>query len=125
MIDWQEPPPYVQFMTEAEAIGRASYLGGVCTAFGLVASSEADVEALVDDFLRRAIIAKVEGPMLAQAITDGSDREEAAVKVIMDLGPDDGSATRQRREAQLVEYFGNGCADLTIDYPDTFRWVAD
>lgn len=115
------PPPYLQFMEEAEALGRASYLGGVCTGLGMVASEKDDVVELLNDLERRAILAGTDGPVISGAVMAGIDREKRAVDTIMDLGPDDGSERRQRREAQAVEYLGNGCADLTINYPSVFK----
>lgn len=115
--------PYLQFMEEAEALGRASYLGGMCTGLGLVASEQDDVVELLDDLERRTILAGADGPIISGAVSAGIDREKRAVDTMMDLGPDDGSERRQRREAQAVENFGKGCANLTINYPSVFTWT--
>lgn len=117
------PPPYLQFMEEGEALGRASYLGGVCAGLGLVASEKDDLIGLLDDLERRAILAGTDGPVVSGAVSAGVDREKRAVDTMLDLGPDDGSERRQRREAQTVEYLGKGCADLTINYPTVFTWT--
>lgn len=115
-----EPPPYLQYMEEAEALGRATYLGGVCAGMGIIEGDAVALQELVLDLHRRATIDKADGPMLSMALKRGQDREKEAVKLMMDVGPDDGSERRERREAQAVEYFGDGCARLTIDYPSAF-----
>lgn len=117
------PPPHTEFMIEAEALGRVSYLGGICKGLGLVDSKADDVAGLLDDFQRRAILAGTEGPLLEQAVSGGIDREKRAVETMLDLGDDDGSERRQRREDQAAQYLGNGCADLTINYPSVFTWT--
>lgn len=117
------PPPYLQYMEEAEALGRASYLGGVCTGLGMVETHQDELAELVQDFWRRAIIDRTDSPMLAEAISRGTEREKAAIQTLLDLGPDDGSDRRQRREDQAADYIGKGCADLTLDYPAAFTWV--
>lgn len=121
----QDPPPYVQYAGEAEALGRATYLAGACTAMGIIETDEVAMRAVIEDFWRRAIIARTEGPALRAALQAGSQREAAALEVIMDFGPDDGSVARQRREDQASEYVGNGCADLTLDYPEAFSIPAE
>lgn len=123
MIIWQEPPPYVQYMQEAEALGRASYLAGVCTRFGVITADQDAMQEMVVDLYRRATIDRAEGPQLVEAVQSGSDRERAAVELMLDLGADDGSERRRQREARAGEYFGTGCADLTIKYPAAFQWV--
>lgn len=115
------PPPYLQFMEEAEALGRMSYLGGVCAGMGIVQAERDDVVELLNDFERRAILAGTDGPVVAGAVNAGIEREKKAVETIMDLGPDDGSARRKRREDQASGYLGNGCAELTINYPTVFK----
>lgn len=116
-----EPPPHLQYMEEAEALGRATYLGGVCAGMGIIQGDAAALQELVLDLHWRATIDKAEGPMLSMALQRGTEREREAVKLMMDVGPDDGSERRQRREAQAVEYFGDGCAELTLDYPAAFK----
>lgn len=118
-----EPPPFLQFIEEAEALGRASYMGGICSALKIVESDAASVTALVDDFRRRAIMAKTDGPIVEDALTRGVEREKAASAVMIDFGPDDGSERRRRREDQAADYFGTACADLTINYPEAFKIV--
>lgn len=121
----QDPPPYVQFAAEAEALGRLSFLGGFCIGTKILEGDPADIEALAEDFDRRATLAGVNGPLMVEAINRGIDREEAAIDLILDMGPEDGSEQRQRREAQMVEYVGNGCGDLVVDYPDVFSIPAN
>lgn len=115
-----EPPPYLQYMEEAEGLGRATYLGGICAGMGVIQGNPVQLQELVLDLHRRATMDKAEGPLLSAALARGSEREKEAVNLMMNVGPDDGSAQRQRREAQAVEYFGDGCARLTIDYPSAF-----
>lgn len=110
-----EPPPFIQYLEEAEALGRATYLAGACAGLGIIEFDRQAVEDLVDDFERRSIIAKTNGGLLNSAIERGIAVEKEAVARMTDLGPDDGSERRRRREAQAVEYFGDGCADLTLD----------
>ena len=50
--------------SKAEALGRASYLGGVCTGLGMVASEKDDVVELLNDLERRAILARIEQALL-------------------------------------------------------------
>ncbi|KQW79743.1 hypothetical protein [Brevundimonas sp. Root1279] len=121
----QSAPPYLQFMEEAEALGRAAYLGGVCAGMGIVETDEGALQDLADDFIRRATIARTDGPVLDGALQSGIQREKEAVALMMDLGPDDGSARRRQREDQAAEYFGKGCADLTLDYPEAFKLPAE
>lgn len=116
----QDPPPFIQYIEEAEALGRMSYLGGVCVGLGILTGDEDKVAAIAEDFWRRATIARTEGPLLSEAIERGSDREKAASDLMGDLGADDGSDQRRRRELQAIEYFGDGCADLVINYPEAF-----
>lgn len=117
----QEPPPFLQFMEEGEALGRAIHLGAVCAGLKIVDIDQGKLSEIVDDFFRRAVIAKVDGPFINGAVKQGMERERAATKLMLDLGPNDGSETSLRREEQAVEYFGDGCADLTLDYPEAFR----
>lgn len=119
----QSAPPYLQFMEEAEALGRASYMGGFCKGMGIVTSDQAAFQDIADDFIRRATIAQVDGPVLRAAIDAGIQRERQAIELMADLGPDDGSERRRRREDQAADYFGKGCADLTINYPSAFQMV--
>lgn len=119
----QSAPPYIQFMEEAEALGRASYMGGFCKGMGIVTSNQAAFQDIADDFIRRATIANVDGPVLRSTIDSGIDRERQAIELMADLGPDDGSERRRRREDQAADYFGKGCADLTINYPSAFQMV--
>lgn len=125
MIVWQDPPPYVQYMAEAEALGRAVYLGGFCTGLGIVVSDPVAMQDLADDFMRRSVIARTDGPVVDEAFRQGIERERTAVDLMMDFGPDDGSERRQRREDQASDYIGNGCAELTIDYPSAFSIAPD
>lgn len=125
MIVWQDPPPYVQYMAEAEALGRASYLGGVCSGLGIIEGDGDKVAELADDFVRRAVMARTDVPMVESAIQQGIERERAAVELLLDFGPDDGSERRQRREDQAAEYFGARCADLTLNYPSAFSLPSD
>lgn len=116
----QTAPPHLQFMEEAEALGRATYLGGACAGMGVVEGDPVALQELVLDLHRRAMIAKTDGPLLSMALQRGQEREEQAVALMTDLGPDDGSERRRLREERAYEYFGNGCADLTLDYPSAF-----
>lgn len=118
-----DPPPHQQFMEEAEALGRVSYLGGICKGLGLVDSNAEGVVGLVDDFQRRAILAGTDGPLLDQTALAGTNREKRAVETMLDLGDDDGSERRRRQEDQAAQYIGNGCAGLTINYPSVFTWT--
>lgn len=120
LLALQDPPPFVQYLEEAEALGRMSYMGGLCVGLGIVTGDEGKVDAAFEDFWRRATIAKTEGRLLGDAIQRGIDREKAASDLMSDLGPDDGSEQRRRRELQAIEYFGDGCGDLVINYPETF-----
>lgn len=63
--------------------------------------------------------------MLRASLDAGIKREREAVELMTDLGPDDGSERRRRREDQAVEYFSQGCADLTINYPAAFQLVGE
>lgn len=121
----QDPPPYVQFMEEGEALGRAAYMAGFCIAAGMITGDTSSLDEVADDFARRATIAGTEGPLLNAAIERGVEREKAAIALMMDLGPDDGSERRQRREDQAAEYLGNGCGDLVVDYPEAFSLAAE
>jgi hypothetical protein len=125
MIDLQEPPPFIQYVQEAEALGRASYLGGVCVGLGVLADDQAALADALDDFQRRAVLARTDGPVVSAAFQQGIEREKSAVALMGDLGPADGSPRRQRREAQVIDYFVTGCSDLVLDYPDVFRLASD
>lgn len=125
MIVWQDPPPYIQYIEEAEALGRAAYLGGACAGLGVLIRDQEAVADAIDDFSRRTVLAGTDGPLVDAAFQSGIDREKAAVALMLDLGPDDGSARRQRREEQVTEYFVNGCSDLVINYPGVFRLAPD
>jgi hypothetical protein len=125
MIDLQEPPPFIQYVQEAEALGRASYLSGVCVGLGVLADDQRALADALDEFQRRAVIARTDGPLVDSAFQQGVEREKAAVALMADLGPADGSPRRQRQEAQATEYFVTGCSDLVLDYPSVFRLVPD
>lgn len=124
MIVWQEPPPFIQYMEEAETLGRASYLAGVCTGMNMISTDQPALQEMLGDFERRSVMARTDGPVLNNSFQAGVDRERAAVALMLDLGPDDGSEGRQRREDQAAEYIGNGCAELTLDYPEVFAITA-
>lgn len=121
MIDLQEPPPFIQYIEEAEALGRASYLSSVCVGIGVLADDRGALTDALDDFQRRTVLAQTDGPVVNAAFQRGIDREKQAVELMSDLGPADGSPRRRRREEQAIEYFAVGCSDLVLDYPDVFR----
>lgn len=118
------PPPFLQYAEEAEALGRAAYLGGVCAGMGVVEGDQEAVVELFDDFQRRATLARTDGPVVEAALTQGLEREKAAITLMMEWGADDGSEHRQRRENQAAEYFGNNCAALVRNYPTAFKLPA-
>ena len=120
-----DPPPFLDYIEEAEALGRAGYMAGACVSLGIIEADGDALDELEQDFRRRAVLARTDGPIIEAAIQRGIERERAASTMMFDLGPDDGSARRLRREAQAVEYFGAGCADLALDYPSAFRMSGD
>lgn len=115
------PPPFLDYIEEASELGRASVMAGACSAMEIVEVDRAKLTELLEDFDRRAIIDRANGPVLNQALRTGAEREKQNLKTMMDLGADDGSERRLRREEQLTEYLGNGCADLAINYPAVFK----
>ena len=114
------PPPHEQYMEEAEALGRAALLGGVCAGMGFVKLDSAALDQVVLDFNRRTLAVDDEGNLLTGAIERGGRRELATVERLLDMGADDGSQRRRRLEARMVEYFRHGCAELTRDYPSAY-----
>lgn len=119
MIDWQEPPPFLQYMEEAETLGRMNYMAGFCESIGIVTVDRPALQELSADFDRRAIMDKTDGPVVVNAFREGADREKYAIETMMDFGPADGPQY-QRRYDQAVEYLGDACGDLVIDYPSVF-----
>ena len=117
MIAWQEPPPYVQFLSEAEAMGRAAHDAGVCAGMGIIVTTEARVQATGDEFIRRAVIARIDGRMLRQAIRRGSDAAEQEWEFMTDIPADLPAAQKATREQLLVEFAGDRCGGIVADYP--------
>lgn len=124
MIVWQEPPAFIEYVGEAEKIGRMTYVAGVCAGMGLVSVDQPGFVEITEDFKRRSILAKTDGPILDGAFQVGVDREKANVETMLNVG-EEGSPGYARRRAQAVEYFGNACSDLVIDYPAVFEMAAD
>lgn len=54
MIAWQDPPPYVQYMAEAEALSRMAFASGACGRIGYVVVDR-EGQAEFDRFIRRAV----------------------------------------------------------------------
>lgn len=118
MIYWQEPPPYVQFMTEAEDLGRFGFVAGVCTRMRLVEADPVAASAVGDDFQRRAIVARVWGPMVQQALQNGADQERRDFRVLADI-PDTLPADEARRRAgHLEDYLVDRCGWILRTYPE-------
>lgn len=114
------PPTHEQYVEEAEALGRAALLGGVCAGLGLVKLDSDALDQVVLDFNRRTDSIEDERGLLTGAIERGGKRELATIERLLDMGADDGSERRRRREAQMVEYFRHGCAELMRNYPSAY-----
>ncbi len=120
MIDWQEPPPFLQYMEEAEKIGGMGYTAGICAGMGIITIDQPAMLEIADDFERRAILAKTDGPMLEAAFKAGDDRARANIETMLNVG-EEASPGHERRVDQAVEYLGDACGDLVIDYPAVFQ----
>lgn len=116
MIAWQDPPPYIQFMEEAETISRVGVSAAACGAFGFVFHEE-QLRLLVQDFERRAIIAGADGPMLNASTTQAIETEGRRWRTMADLGDPNGP-DRERREQQAVDFAAERCAEVLVDYPN-------
>lgn len=117
MIAWQEPPPYIQYLSEAEQLGRMAVSAGHCAGMDVIESSSGQVEEVTDDFLRRAIIARVDVAMIHAAMNRGITAAEDEWKFMFDLPAGLTQSQRTAREERLVDFVGERCASVVIDYP--------
>lgn len=120
-----DPPPFIQYLEEAEALGRATFLAGVCEGLGVIKIDRDAVTVMLDAFEDRAIAAKTSGGLLVSAMDRGGAMEKEAHERLLDLGPKDDAQARRARAARLTEYFGDACGDLTVDYPEAFTLPAE
>lgn len=115
---WQEPPPFVQYMAEAEAVGRMTFAAGMCSASGVLATDERAVVTAVDAFQRRAVIARVWGPVVEQAYRDGIATERAEFALMNDVAESLSERDRDARVQDLTDYLVDRCGGLLRDFPD-------
>lgn len=125
MIPFQEPPPYVQYMSEAENLGRMGYAAGVCIRFRLLAGDEASVTAAGDEFQRRAVIARTWGPLVEQAITNGAAQERREFAFIADIPDNLPEAEAARRRLALEDFLVERCGWVLRHFPDVVSLPPD
>lgn len=118
MIVWQDPPPYVQYMAEAEEIGRMSYAAGICAGAGIIVADQKSVEEVANAFQRRAVIARVWGPVVESAVLQGIEAEKADFLIISEI-PDGLSAEQEAaRVDDVIDYLTDRCGRVVRDYPE-------
>lgn len=125
MIAWQEPPPYVDYVVEAERLGRASTAAGICKAAGIVEIDLAAGEAEANAFQRRAVIARTWGPVVEAAFHRGMEIEREEFRLMSSIPEGLPASEHGERVDDLVEYLADRCGQLVADYPSMARFPAE
>lgn len=110
MIDLQEPPPYVQFIAEGKRLIGAAVLTGFCPAYGY-AVDETALNAEIDRFSRRALAARVTGPVMDGALEDAGAEASHTASTFYALRQDPETA------AEGDAYFRQACQEASARYP--------
>jgi hypothetical protein len=124
MIVWQDPPPYVQYLAEAEALGRLSLASGACSALNY----ETDVQrgiAETEAYVRRAAIDRVGSDFASQTFEAAVERETAEWQMMTAEGPDD---TEEEADARMVDgaaFVVSRCALSAEEYPSVIKANGD
>ena len=116
MIIWQEPPPYIEYHAEAEALARLSLASGACSSLRYAVFSERG-SAEAEAFVRRAAIDLVgsdfASSMFVQAIESETAEWEFMVGEKAGLTDEEESA----RMMDGAEFIASRCARASREYP--------
>lgn len=74
MIAWQDPPPHVQYMAEAEQLARMTFATFICMVIGYGTDLEAGQEE-VHAFNQRAMIDGISGAEAAEMYLEATAKE--------------------------------------------------
>lgn len=117
MITWQEPPPQVQIIAEADQIGRLAGASRVCSNLGYeTRADQVRTEAVA--FVRRVMAAGISEDDATSIFLAGAERE-VQVLTAVSVRPDGQPAAITEEGARTyAEFLAQRCASASRAFPN-------